>query len=64
MIDRFISSQVSKALVQNNDDWVEFNKYVTAYMKRYSGMIKTKEEYEIDKIVSKQLMVLLQAFFK
>ena len=64
MIDRFISSQVSKSLVQNNDDVVEFNKFITAYMKRYSGIIKTKDEYEIDKIVSKQLMVLLQSFFK
>lgn len=64
MIDRFISSQVSKALVQNNDDLIEFNKFITAYMKRYSGIIKTKDEYEIDKIVSKQLMVLLQSFFK
>jgi hypothetical protein len=36
-------------------------------MKRYSGiynLIKSKEEYEIDKIVSKQLMILLQSFFK
>jgi hypothetical protein len=36
-------------------------------MRRYAAiynLIKSKEEYEIDKIVSKQLMVLLQSFFK
>jgi hypothetical protein len=64
MIDRFISNSVSKPFVQNKAD---FNKFATTYMKRYSGiynLIKSKEEYEIDKIVSKQLMILLQAFFK
>jgi len=64
MIDRFISNQVSKIFVQNRADFVRF---ATTYMNRYSGIyniIKSKEEYEIDKIVSKQLMVLLQSFFK
>jgi hypothetical protein len=64
MVDRFISNSVSRPLVQNKAD---FNKFATTYMKRYSGiynLIKSKEEYEIDKIVSKQLMILLQAFFK
>lgn len=64
MIDRFTSNQISKTLVQNR---IEFNKFALTYMKRYSGiynLIKSKEEYEIDKIVTKQLMVLLQSFFK
>lgn len=64
MVDRFISNSVSRPLVQNKAD---FNKFATTYMKRYSGiynLIKSKEEYEIDKIVSKQLMILLQSFFK
>jgi len=64
MIDRFTSNQISKTLVQNKS---EFNKFALTYMKRYSGiynLIKSKEEYEIDKIVTKQLMVLLQSFFK
>jgi hypothetical protein len=64
MIDRFISSQISRILVQTKDEKDSFNKFVTTYMKRYSGIIKSKEEYEIDKIVTKQLMVLLQSFFK
>jgi hypothetical protein len=64
MIDRFISSQISRILVQTKDEKDSFNKFVITYMKRYSGIIKSKEEYEIDKIVTKQLMVLLQSFFK
>jgi len=64
MIDRFISNSVSRPYIQNK---IEFNKFATTYMRRYSGiynLIKSKEEYEIDKIVSKQLMILLQTFFK
>jgi len=64
MIDRFVSNKISKPFVQNKMDFIRF---VTTYMRRYSGiynLIKSKEEYEIDKIVSKQLMVLLQSFFK
>ena len=64
MIDRFISNSVSRPLVQNRAD---FNRFATTYMRRYSGiynLIKSKEEYDIDKIVTKQLMVLLQSFFK
>jgi hypothetical protein len=64
MTDRFISSQISSVFVQNNYERAQFNQFVTTYMKRYSGIIKTKEEYDIDKIVTKQLMVLLQSFFK
>jgi hypothetical protein len=64
MIDRFISNKISKPFVQNK---LEFNRFAITYMRRYSGIyniIKTKEEYDIDKIVTKQLMVLLQSFFK
>jgi hypothetical protein len=64
MIDRFISNSISRPYVQNK---LEFNRFVTTYMRRYVAiynLIKSKEEYEIDKIVSKQLMVLLQEFFK
>ena len=64
MIDRFVSNQISKTFVQNK---AEFNRFALTYMRRYSGiynLIKTKEEYDIDKIVTKQLMVLLQSFFK
>ena len=67
MVDRFISNQISRMLVQTKDEKDNFNKFATTYMKRYSGiynLIKSKEEYEIDKIVTKQLMVLLQSFFK
>ena len=64
MIDRFISNKISKSFVQNK---LDFNRFAITYMRRYSGiynLVKTKEEYDIDKIVTKQLMVLLQSFFK
>ena len=67
MVDRFISNPVSKILVQKNEDIAKFINFAITYMKRYSGiynLIKSKEEYDIDKIVTKQLMVLLQSFFK
>lgn len=67
MIDRFLSNQISKIVVQTKDERDNFNKFATTYMKRYSSiynLIKSTEEYDIDKIVTKQLMVLLQSFFK
>ena len=64
MIDRFLSNHISKIVVQTKEEKENFNKFATTYMKRYSGIIKSPEEYEIDKIVTKQLMVLLQSFFK
>ena len=67
MVDRFISNPVSKILVQKKEDIAKFINFAITYMKRYSGiynLIKSKEEYDIDKIVTKQLMVLLQSFFK
>jgi hypothetical protein len=64
MIDRFLSNKISKLLVANKTNFIKF---ATTYMRRYSGiysLTKNNEEYEIDKIVTKQLMVLLQDFFK
>ena len=67
MVDRFISNPISKVLVQKKEDIAKFINFAATYMKRYSNiynLIKSKEEYDIDKIVTKQLMVLLQSFFK
>jgi hypothetical protein len=64
MITRFVANKISKTFVANKADFVNFAK---TYMRRYSSIYnipKTPEEYEIDKIVTKQLMVLLQDFFK
>lgn len=64
IITRFIANKISKTFVANKADFINFAK---TYMRRYSSIYnipKTQEEYDIDKIVTKQLMVLLQDFFK
>ena len=64
IINRFLANKISKIFVANKADFINFTK---TYMRRYSSIYnipKTPEEYDIDKIVTKQLMVLLQDFFK
>lgn len=63
IITRFLANKISKTFVANKADFINFAK---TYMRRYSSIYisKTQEEYDIDKIVTKQLMVLLQDFFK
>jgi hypothetical protein len=64
MINRLTSNRILKQLLVPNK--VEFGRFILTYMKRYPSLYnitKTKEDYDIDKIVTKQLMVLLQSFF-
>ena len=65
MIQRFISSDLGKRLCHDlcNDEFKNFaENYLNEFVYVYSE--KSKEEYEIDKIVSKKTMLLLQNFFK
>jgi hypothetical protein len=63
VIKRLVSSSLARALLPQKTRFIEF---ATNYMKRYISLYvtKTDADYEIDKIVSKQLMILLQEFFK
>lgn len=62
MIERFITSNTSKKIITNNDS---FRSFMTKTMNRHSFImnIKSKEEYEIEKITSKKIIIHIQTFF-
>ncbi len=64
MTRRFISSSFGKKMVGNNpEQFVDFmNKNMEEF--EYAYVEKTKEEADIDKIITKQMMIYLQDFFK
>jgi hypothetical protein len=63
MIVRFLQSVIGKRLIKDPDD---FEKFMTIEYNRYDYKYaeKNSEEYEIDKIIGKQIMSHLQDFFK
>lgn len=64
MVDRLISNRILKPLLASNKE--NFRLFMVSYITRFPAvydMEKTKDDYDIDKIVTKQLMVLLQSFF-
>lgn len=63
MIDRFLTSKIGRKLIANK---AEFNKFIKAFFRRYDFYVKpkTEEEQEIDRIISKKIMLHLQEFFK
>ena len=65
MIRRFMESKIGKRFLLNESSEESFYSYVSEYMKQFQFLYvkKTKEEYEIDKIVTKKTMVHLQTFF-
>jgi hypothetical protein len=62
LTERFIKSDIGSQIL--GSDHV-FNDYMKSYFARFdfSHSNKTKDEYEIDKIVTKKIMIHLQAFF-
>jgi len=66
MIQRFINSQYFNSLLYNTSLFqIYFEKYIHVFMKHthYIFVEKAKREYEIDKIVTKKMMLYLQDFF-
>jgi hypothetical protein len=63
MISRFVQSTPGKRIVQEPD---KFEKFMSNQYKQYDYKYteKNSEEYEIDKIIGKQIMTHLQDFFK
>ena len=63
MIDRFLASKIAHKLITNK---AEFNKFMKIFFRRYEFYVKpkTEEEQEIDRIISKKIMLHLQEFFK
>jgi hypothetical protein len=62
MIERFVSSKFSKKIIDNEK---KFTNYMMTHMKQYAYLYveKSKDEYEIDKIITKKTMFHLQTFF-
>jgi hypothetical protein len=64
MIKTFYESDIGKELIEDNEEefesimWKEIKKY------KYDVVMKNKKEYEIDKILGKQIVLHLQEFFK
>ena len=66
MVNRFLNSPLSDeyGIAYNNQE--QFINYVRDKITQYKYTYKPKnpDEYDIDKIVTKQLLVLLQDFFE
>jgi hypothetical protein len=62
MIQRFLTSEIGKKII--NDKKI-FTNYMTSYMNQYAYTYveKSRDEYEIDKIITKKTMFHLQTFF-
>jgi len=65
MIRRFINHDISKRLIFGPHTEKEFSDFMKNNMNNYefACMEKSKEEYEIDKIITKKTMEHLQSFF-
>jgi len=62
MIQRFINNDISKNIINDKKEFTNFMKEnMNKYSYTYTG--KDKEEYEIDKIVTKKTMLHLHLFF-
>jgi hypothetical protein len=66
LIQRFVKSDIGEKFLKTIEETEVFTKFMTSYMEQFQFLYvnKTDEEYEIDKIVSKKVMIHLQAFFK
>lgn len=66
MIHRFINSSVSKNIIKNKTDELEFIEFMEINVQNYAfvDLEKNKKENDIDKIVSKKILMHLNIFFK
>ena len=65
IVQRFVESKIGKKFLTGEPNVKSFYDYTIAYMTQFKFLFKNKivEEYEIDKIVTKKIMVHLQSFF-
>lgn len=65
MIYRFIHSDVSKHFISDSQSETDFFNFMKTNLTNYEFvcMEKSKDEYEIDKIITKKTMTHLQSFF-
>jgi hypothetical protein len=64
MLHRFLLSNIGQELLEDNEVSY-FTKYMKTYIKKYKFDVikKNNEDYEIDKILGKQIFLLLNDFF-
>jgi len=62
MLDKFSKSEIGKKIINNDEDFI---KLMTEHIKlyKYDCIDKQPKEYEMDKIVGKQIVKHLQEFF-
>ena len=62
MLDKFSKSDIGKKIINNDDNFIKImNEYIKLY--KYDCIDKETNEYEMDKIVGKQIVKHLQDFF-
>ena len=62
MLDKFSKSDVGKKIINNDDDFTKImNEHIKLY--KYDCIDKESKEYEVDKVVGKQIIKHLQEFF-
>ena len=62
MLDKFSKSDIGKKIINNDDNFIKImNEYIKLY--KYDCIDKETNEYEMDKIVGKQIVKHLQEFF-
>jgi len=66
MIARFKSSEIGKKILSTDELKEEFIPIIMKHFKRYAYncIKKNEDEYEVDKIITKKIMIHLQTFFK
>ena len=65
MTQRFIESNIF-SILSYDKELKYFKDFILSFMNQYGFIYieKSKEEYDVDKIVTKQAMIHLQSFFK
>ena len=62
MLDKFCKSDIGKKIINNDDNFIKImNEHIKLY--KYECIDKETNEYEMDKIVGKQIVKHLQEFF-
>ena len=62
MLDKFSKSDIGKKIINNDDNFIKImNEHIKLY--KYDCIDKETNEYEMDKIVGKQIVKHLQEFF-
>ena len=61
MLNRFINSDIGKKIIRDSDFEIIITNFFKLY--KYNCLEKDSKEYEVDKIVGKQIIMHLQTFF-